>query len=216
MRGREDDCMPDDAATPTAAEQLDALYPKPHKFTVAKDIGWIDPHGRRFVELSPFVALATVGPNGAVDVSPRGGGPGFVRVAEDGKSLTLPDRPGNNRLDSLRNIAEGPGEVGLMFMIPGIDDIYRVNGPATLVVDDELAKSFEEFGKVPKSLVRVEVREAYLHCPRALMRSDLWGDSHRVDRATLPSLSDMITDQLGIDRPKTTHQEQVESLRQGL
>lgn len=203
--------MPDDASA-----KLDALYAPPHKLTVAKDIGVVDKHGRRFIELSPFVALATVGPNGTVDVSPRGGGPGFIRVAEDGKSLLMPDRPGNNRLDSLRNVAEGSGEVGLMFMIPGVDDIYRVNGPASLVVDEDLAKTFEEFGKVPKTLLKIEVREAYLHCPKALMRSDLWGDSHRIDRATLPSLSDMITDQLGVDRPKTTHAEQVESLKQTL
>ena len=203
--------MPDDASA-----KLDALYAQPHKLTVAKDIGVVDKHGRRFIELSPFVALATVGPNGTVDVSPRGGGPGFIRVAEDGKSLLMPDRPGNNRLDSLRNIAEGSGEVGLMFMIPGVDDIYRVNGPASLVVDEDLAKTFEEFGKLPKTLLKIEVREAYLHCPKALMRSDLWGDSHRIDRATLPSLSDMITDQLGVDRPKTTHAEQVDSLKQTL
>lgn len=203
--------MPDDASA-----ELNRLYQPPHKFTVAKDIGWVDKHGRRFIELSPFVALATVGPNGSVDVSPRGGGPGFVHVAEDGKSLVMPDRPGNNRLDSLRNIAEGPGEVGLMFMIPGVDDIYRVNGPASLVVDDALAQEFAEFGKVPKTLLKVEVREAYLHCPKALMRSDLWGDTHRIDRATLPSLSDMVTEQIGIERPKTTHAEQVESLKQTL
>ena len=196
-----------------AAAKLDTLYNPPHERTVAKDIGWIDPHGRRFVELSPFVALATVGPNGTVDVSPRGGGPGFVHVAEDGKSLTLPDRPGNNRLDSLRNVTEGSGEVGLMFMIPGVDDIYRVNGPASLVVDETLAQSFAEFGKVPKSLLRVEVREAYLHCPKALMRADLWGDSHRIERSTLPSLLEMVTEQIGMAKPTTTHQEDVERMR---
>ncbi|ODT88415.1 MSMEG_1061 family FMN-dependent PPOX-type flavoprotein [Phenylobacterium sp. SCN 70-31] len=203
--------MADDAST-----QLDALYHRPHPLTVAKDIGVIDAHGRRFIELSPFVALASVGPDGTVDVSPRGGGPGFIRVSEDGLSLLMPDRPGNNRLDTLRNIAEGSGEVGLMFMIPGVDDIYRVNGPASLVVDDELAKTFEEFGKLPKSLLKVDVREAYLHCPKALMRADLWGDSHRVDRASLPSLSDMISDQLKLERPKATHEQQVEGLRQTL
>jgi len=196
-----------------AAAKLDTLYNPPHERTVAKDIGWIDPHGRRFVELSPFVALATVGPNGTVDVSPRGGGPGFVHVAEDGKSLTLPDRPGNNRLDSLRNVTEGSGEVGLMFMIPGVDDIYRVNGPASLVVDETLAQAFAEFGKVPKSLLRVEVREAYLHCPKALMRADLWGDSHRIERSTLPSLLEMVTEQIGMAKPTTTHQEDVERMR---
>lgn len=199
-----------------AKTELDRLYPPPHPRTVAKDIGWIDPHGRRFISLSPFLTLASVGADGRVDVSPRGGGPGFVRVAEDGKSLMMPDRPGNNRLDSLRNIAEGSGEVGLMFMIPGVDDIYRVNGPATLVVDDALAATFEEFGKVPKTLLRVEVREAYLHCPKALMRADLWGDSHRIDRATLPSLAEMIMDQLNLGKPEATHAQQVEGLRQTL
>jgi PPOX class probable FMN-dependent enzyme len=203
--------MPDDAGA-----KLDALYNPPHKLTVAKDIGVVDKHGRRFIELSPFAALATVGPDGKVDVSPRGGGPGFIRVAEDGKSLLMPDRPGNNRLDSLRNVAHGPGEVGLMFMIPGVDDIYRVNGPASLVVDDELARTFEEFGKVPKTLLKVEVREAYLHCPKALMRADLWGDSHKVDRAALPSLSEMVMDQLGLGKPEATHAQQVEGLKQTL
>jgi PPOX class probable FMN-dependent enzyme len=199
-----------------ASAKLDELYAPPHARTVAKDIGFVDKHGRRFIALSPFCALASVGPTGAVDVSPRGGGPGFVRVAEDGRSLLMPDRPGNNRLDSLRNVAEGSGEVGLMFMIPGVDDIYRVNGPASLVVDDALAATFEEFGKVPKTLLKIEVREAYLHCPKALMRADLWGDSHRIDRATLPSLSEMVMDQLGMGKPDTTHEQQVETLRQTL
>lgn len=203
--------MPDDATA-----RLDAIYKPPHALTVAKDIGYVDAHGRRFIALSPFVALGTVGANGGVDVSPRGGGPGFVRVSEDGLSLFLPDRPGNNRLDSLRNIAEGSGEVGLMFMIPGVDDIYRVNGRANLVVDDVLAAEFEEFGKTPKSLLKVEVREAYLHCPKAMMRADLWGDSHRVDRATLPSLSEMVSDQLKLPKPQATHAQQVESLKQTL
>ena len=203
--------MPDDAAS-----QLDQLYQPPRAMTVAKDIGHVDKHGRRFIELSPFVAMASVGANGTVDVSPRGGGPGFVHVAEDGLSLMLPDRPGNNRLDSLRNIAEGTGEVGLMFMIPGVDDIYRVNGRASLVVDVGLAQGFAEFGKVPKTLLKIEVREAYLHCPKALMRADLWGDSHRIDRATLPSLTEMVTDQLGLEAPKTTHQEQVAGWREQL
>jgi len=203
--------MPDDASA-----KLDALYNPPHKLTVAKDIGVVDKHGRRFIELSPFVAMASVGPSGAVDVSPRGGGPGFIRVSEDGKSLLMPDRPGNNRLDSLRNITEGTGEVGLMFMIPGVDDIYRVNGPASLIVDDALAAEFEEFGKVPKTLLKIEVREAYLHCPKALMRADLWGDSHRIDRASLPSLSEMVMDQLGLGKPEATHEQQVEGLKQTL
>lgn len=202
--------MPDDAST-----ELDRLYPAPKPTTVAKDIGHVDKHGRRFIALSPFVAFASAGADGTVDVSPRGGGPGFVRVAEDGKCLIMPDRPGNNRLDSLRNVATG-GEVGLMFMIPGVDDIYRVNGRASLLVDDALAQDFAEFGKVPKTLLKVEVREAYLHCPKALMRADLWGESHRIDRASLPSLAEMVSEQLGLTKPTSTHAEQVDGMRQTL
>ena len=203
--------MADDATT-----ELNQRYQPPHKFTVAKCLDHIDPHGRRFIELSPFAAVASVGPGGSVDVSPRGGGPGFVRVADDGKSLIMPDRPGNNRLDTLRNIAEGTGEVGFMFMIPGVDDIYRVNGRASVLVDDDLANGFVEFGKIPKTLLKVDVREAYLHCPKALMRADLWGDTYRVDRATLPSLSEMVSDQIGLPKPTATHEEQVEGLKQTL
>lgn len=203
--------MPDDATA-----QLDALYNAPHPVTVAKCLDHVDPHGRRFIALSPFAAIATVGPNGNVDVSPRGGGPGFIRVSEDGRRLLMPDRPGNNRLDTLRNIAEGSGEVGLMFMIPGVDDIYRVNGPAKLVVDAALAEGFEEFGKVPKTLLSIEVREAYLHCPKALMRADLWGDSHKIDRASLPTLSEMVMEQVGMAKPQVTHAQEAEGLRQTL
>ena len=203
--------MADDAAT-----ELGRLYNPPHKFTVAKCLDHVDKHGRRFIELSPFAAIGSIGPEGSLDVSPRGGGPGFVHVSEDGKALIMPDRPGNNRLDTLKNIAEGSGEVGFMFMIPGVDDIYRVNGRASLLVDDALAQDFAEFGKVPKTLLKVEVREAYLHCPKALMRADLWGDSHRVDRATLPSLTEMVSDQIGLPKPATTHAEQVEGLKQTL
>jgi PPOX class probable FMN-dependent enzyme len=196
-------------------DALDQLYKAPHPFVVAKALDRIDPHGRRFISLSPFLVIGSVAETGP-DVSPRGGGPGFVKVAEDGRSLLIPDRPGNNRLDTLKNIASGAGEVGLMFMIPGVDDIYRVNGIADLVVDEALSGEFTEFGKTPKALLRVAVREAFLHCPKALMRADLWGDAHRVDRATLPSLSEMVSDQLNLSKPTATHEEQVEGLRKTL
>ena len=199
-----------------ATETLNDRYKPPHAFVMAKCLDHIDPHGRRFIELSPFAAVASTGPTGSLDVSPRGGGPGFVRVSEDGKSLIMPDRPGNNRLDTLKNIAGGSGEVGFMFMIPGVDDIYRVNGRASVLADDVLAETFIEFGKVPKTLLKVEVREAYLHCPKALMRADLWGDTHRVDRATLPSLTEMVSDQIGLPKPTSTHEEDVAGLKQSL
>ena len=201
--------------TEPASSPLETLYKPPHPLTVAKALDRIDPHGRRFISLSPFLVIGSAG-EGGQDVSPRGGGPGFVKVAEDGRSLLMPDRPGNNRLDTLKNVVSGNGRVGLMFMIPGVDDIYRVNGRASLLVDDDLAADFEEFGKRPRTLLRVEVEEAYLHCPKALMRADLWGESHRVDRAALPSLSEMISDQLNLGKPTATHEEQVEGLRQSL
>jgi PPOX class probable FMN-dependent enzyme len=199
----------------TMQDQLDRLYKPPHPLVVAKTLDRIDPHGRRFIELSPFVVVGSAGDSG-VDVSPRGGGAGFVKVSEDGLSLLMPDRPGNNRLDTLKNIASGADQVGLMFMIPGVDDIYRVNGVASLVVDEALNAQFEEFGKLPKALLRIAVREAFLHCPRALMRADLWGESHRVERSVLPSLSEMVSDQLKLAKPTATHEEQVAGLRQGL
>ena len=201
--------------TEAMQDQLDRLYKSPHPLVVAKSLDRIDPHGRRFIELSPFLVIGSVSEAG-VDVSPRGGGAGFVRVSEDGLSVLMPDRPGNNRLDTLKNIASGSGEVGLMFMIPGVDDIYRVNGVASLVVDDALAATFEEFGKIPKAILRVAVREAFLHCPKALMRADLWGESHRVERSVLPSLSEMVSDQLKLAKPTATHDEQVAGLRQTL
>ena len=198
----------------TMQDQLARLYQPPHPRTVAKAIDHVDPHGRRFIALSPFVVMGSVG-QGGVDVSPRGGGPGFVKVDEAGRTLLMPDRPGNNRIDSLKNLAD-TGEVGLMFMIPGVDDIYRVNGRAELADDPALIQAFVEFGKPPRSVLRIAVREAFLHCPKALMRADLWGDSHRVDRATLPSLAEMVSDQIGLPKPTATHEEQVAHLRETL
>jgi predicted pyridoxine 5'-phosphate oxidase superfamily flavin-nucleotide-binding protein len=127
----------------------------------------------------------------------------------------MPDRPGNNRLDTLKNIAAS-GEIGLMFMIPGVDDIYRVNGVGALVDDPALADELSEFGKPPKAILRIAVREAFLHCPKALMRADIWGDSHKIDRATLPSLVEMVSDQLNLPKPTSTHEEQVAGLRDSL
>jgi PPOX class probable FMN-dependent enzyme len=195
----------------TMQAELDRLYKPPHPLTVAKALDHVDVHGRRFIALSPFAVIGSVSDTG-VDVSPRGGGPGFVKVDADGKALFMPDRPGNNRLDTLKNIAVS-GEVGLMFMIPGVDDIYRVNGVGALIDDPALSEQLSEFGKPPKAILRIAVREAFLHCPKALMRADIWGDSHKIDRSTLPSLAEMVSDQLKLPKPAATHEEQVESLR---
>ena len=123
--------------------------------------------------MSPFCVLATSGSDGSVDASPRGGNPGFVHVAGPNR-LLMPDRSGNNRIDSFRNIVEGSGFVQLIFFVPGIDETLRVGGKGTLSADPELLASMVEFGKPPRAVLRIDVHEAYFHCGKALMRSKLW------------------------------------------
>jgi PPOX class probable FMN-dependent enzyme len=191
---------------------LDGLYRQPNPLTLKKTLDRVEKHGARFIARSPFCVIASAGPDGSMDVSPRGGVPGFVRVADE-KTLLMPDRPGNNRLDTLRNLLAGPGRVGLMFMIPGIDDIYRVNGRASVTDDPALIATFEEFGKTPKVLVRIAVEEAFLHCPKALMRGALWDASTWADRSEIPSVAEMVSDQLGLGKPKLSDAEIVESYK---
>jgi PPOX class probable FMN-dependent enzyme len=185
-----------------ALDDLDRLYAAPKPRSVAKAIDHVDPHAARFISLSPFLVLASVGADGTVDASPRGGPPGFVRVAGPNR-LLMPDRPGNNRLDSYRNILSGDGEIGMLFFIPGVDDCLRLNGHASLRDDAELLASMVEFGKPPRTVVEVAVREVYLHCPKAMMRAGLWSDAARQPRSVLPSLGEMIRDQTGIDTGET-------------
>jgi hypothetical protein len=178
-------------------QDLDRLYPVPTPRAVAKAIDHIDPHAARFISLSPFCVFATCGANGTVDASPRGGAPGFIKIA-NAKQLRMPDRQGNNRLDSFRNILGGAGEIGMIFFIPGIDDTLRINGRAALNNDPALLSSMIEFGKLPRAVVEISVREAYLHCPKALMRSRLWSPDAQIKRSELPSLGMMILDQTGL------------------
>jgi PPOX class probable FMN-dependent enzyme len=184
-------------------EDLDRLYPAPKPRTLAKVIDHVDRHAARFIALSPFCVFATVGADGSVDASPRGGAPGFVRV-EGPRRLLMPDRPGNNRLDSFRNLLSGSGEVGMLFFIPGIDDALRLNGRASLSDDPALLASLVEFGKPPRTVVEIAVREVYLHCPKAMMRARLWDTGVHQPRAALPSLGEMIRDQTGMGEAETT------------
>jgi hypothetical protein len=179
-----------------ALEDLDRLYPAPKPRTVAKVIDHIDPHAARFIALSPFCVFATVGADGTVDASPRGGAPGFVHIAGP-RRLLLPDRPGNNRLDSFRNLLSGAGEIGMLFFVPGIDDALRLNGRASLSDDPALLDTMVEFGKPPRTVVEIAVREVYLHCPKAMMRARIWDPATHIARDTLPSLGEMIRDQTG-------------------
>lgn len=179
--------------------ELRTVYPKPGDGAVNKQLDWIDPHSRRFIELSPFLCIGTSRPDGLADVSPRGGEPGFVHILDD-RRLAMPDRPGNNRLDTLTNIAHSPS-VGLLFFLPGFDEMLRVNGVAETVTTPELMARFTVEGKPPRSVLVIEVKEVYLHCTKALKRSALWSPESHVPRDTLPSFGQMLRDQMNLPVP---------------
>lgn len=189
----------------TTLEDLRTLYAQPRERSVLKQLSALDRHCIRFVELSPFVVLATAGADGKLDASPRGGAPGFVQVV-DATTVLLPDAPGNNRLDSLTNIVAAP-QVGLLFMVPGVDETLRINGEAALSAEEADIQRCIDERRTPKLVIRVTVREAYLHCAKALMRSKLWNPQGHVDRATLPSMGQMINEQAGIKTPAETQEE---------
>lgn len=195
---------------------LDRLYRPPGKLVLDKVLNLVEKHGRSFIALSPFCVVSSAGSDGAIDVSPRGGEPGFVHVSEDGRTLFLPDRPGNNRLDTLRNLLAGSGRIGLMFMIPGFEDVYRVNGRAAATDDPDLLAQFEEFGKLPRLVIAVTVEEAFFHCPKAIMRSRLWDPEAQVDRATLPTGAEMIFDQLQLGKVPVSEEQIVASYKEQL
>jgi uncharacterized protein len=180
---------------------------------VAKEIKLLDRHCRRFVELSPFFVLATSSAGGG-DVSPRGGPAGFVKVL-DNASLMIPDFPGNNRLDSLENILEN-GRVGLLFFVPGVDETLRVNGRATIDTDPELRALGTVDGRLPIAVIRVTIEQAYLHCGKALMRSALWDPAIQIERSTLPSIGEMIKDQINQPTPAETQAEMLERYKETL
>jgi PPOX class probable FMN-dependent enzyme len=169
---------------------LRTLFKAPGKLALLKELDHLDRHCRRFVELSPFLCLATSGADGRADNSPRGDAPGFVEVMDE-KTLILPDRPGNNRIDSLANIVHQPA-VGLLFFIPGFTETLRVNGRAKLVTAPDLLARFAVDGRLPKLVVVITVDEAFLQCSKALIRSKLWSDEAKVDRKALPTLGQMI------------------------
>jgi PPOX class probable FMN-dependent enzyme len=187
--------------TDIAAGDLATIYPAPSPRVVAKARPEIDAHAAKFIAMSPFCVLATSGPDGSVDASPRGGNPGFIHVVSP-KELAMPDRSGNNRIDSFRNILEGSGQLQLIFFVPGIDETLRVGGTGKLSAEPDLLASMEEFGKSPRAVLNIAVREVYFHCGKALMRSKLWSPDVKVERAELPSISQIIHDQTKLGEPE--------------
>lgn len=175
-------------------DALRAHYPAQSKIVRLKCLSAIDEHIARFISLSPFLVIGSSHPESGTDVSPRGDAPGFAQVV-DANTVMIPDRPGNNRLDTLSNMMANP-EVGLIFFIPGVEETARLNGRAAMVTDAEKLSQFEVNGKAPRAAILVDVREAYLHCAKALKRSKLWEEDYRIDRAELPTLGRMVSDQI--------------------
>ncbi len=194
--------MADDAASrdPHAvrdAAALASLYAAPSPLAAMKTLDRLDKWCRRFLELSPFVAMASAGGDGAADVGPRGDRPGFVKVLDD-RTIAIPDRPGNNRIDTLRNIVANP-EVATLFLIPGVEETLRINGRARLTRDPALLAAMEVDGKPAKLAIVVEIREAFLHCAKAFKRSKLWDPAAQAPKGTLPTIARMIGDQKKLD-----------------
>ena len=196
-------------------EELRSSYGEPSERAVKKSLDRLDRHCRRFIELSPFVVIASSGADGRADCSPRGDAAGFVAVLDD-RTVLLPDRRGNNRADSLSNVVENP-YVGLLFMIPGADETLRLNGRAALTTDPILLDPLAVNGRAPRSGLVVEVEEVFLQCTKALVRAKLWADESRVDRkAALPSFGQMLADHVGLPDGEAVDRELRAKIRETL
>jgi hypothetical protein len=190
------DSFPSPPAAPTA-DQVLGSYRGVSRLVQDKVIHHLDEHCTAFIRLSPFATLATASDDGWPDVSPRGGDPGFVKVL-DAHTLVLPDRQGNNRVDSLRNLAGNP-RAALMFLVPGIDESLRVYGTTTLLPPDALDLDLTEFGRAPRSVLVLHVERAYFQCSKAVMRSGLWDPAARVERSVFPPFSQVLRDHCRTD-----------------
>ena len=206
---------PQHITTPTA---LRNLYGPARERSLKKEIPSLDAHAVRFIGLSPFVVLASSDAQGHMDASPRGGDAGFVKVLDE-QTLLLPDAPGNNRLDTLENII-ATGRLGTLFMVPGFDETLRMNGRAVLSTDPADLALCADARRTPARVIRLTVESVYLHCGKSLMRSQLWDASRQTDRAQLPSMAEMMRDQIrafkGEDIVAETQAQMLERYRQSL
>ncbi|HEY2540407.1 MAG TPA: pyridoxamine 5'-phosphate oxidase family protein [Stellaceae bacterium] len=192
-------------------QQLRKIYGEPMERAVKKQLTRLDRHCRNFIALSPFLVIASSDPAGRCDASPKGDMPGFVRVVDD-TTLLIPDRLGNNRVDTLGNLLLRPG-VGLIFFVPGVNETLRVNGRAQVTTDPSLLEPLAVNGKVPRSGILVAAEEIYFHCGKALIRSDLWNPKKHVARGSWPSLGRIIAEQVGGMDPDDAERQTAESYR---
>ena len=200
-------------STIATLDELRGCYPQPLERSLRKSLTTLDAHMRHFISLSPFLCLGTSGEGGG-DVTPRGDSPGFVHVLDD-RTLLIPDWQGNNRLDSLSNIVTNPS-VGLLFMIPGVNETLRINGVAEISMEPALVERWTVNGKHPRSAMRVTVREAYLHCAKAVNRAALWDPSKHINRSALPSYGTMLADQVEGLSQEESERQGAEMARRGM
>ncbi len=178
----------------TTESELRELIGSPSERAIKKDVAVLDAHCRDFIARSPFLLLATASARGRCDVSPKGDVPGFVRVLDD-RHLVIPDRPGNKRLDGMRNLLQNP-HAGMIFLIPGREETLRVNGRASIIRDPEILESLTAHGKRPLVAIGLEVEECFFHCPKAFRRSELWNPERWLDHAALPSMARVLFEQI--------------------
>lgn len=172
----------------TTPDELALIYKRPTERMMKKELDHVDALGRAFIAASPFLVLASGG-QGGLDCSPKGEKPGFIQIDDDGRTLLIPDRPGNNRIDSLKNLIEGQ-RIGLIFLVPGANEAFRVNGRARISCDPNLKRRFVVEGKEPRTVIVVTVEQAFQHCPKALVRSDLWNAGRGSRPESVPTLGD--------------------------
>ena len=200
-----------DDTTLQSADEVRAHYAEPSHMSVAKEIDYLDRHCRAFIALSPLVVVASSDAEGRLDATPRGDAPGFVAVLDD-TTLVIPDRRGNNRVDTMLNLVANP-KVGLLFFVPGINETLRVNGTARVTTDPVLLAPLIADGKVPKVGVVVSAEEVFFHCGKPLIRSKLWDPAAKVERSAFPTLGKILADQIaGADR--TSFEERIENAYQ--
>ena len=192
-------------STITTIDQLRSIYKVPSERSVLKELTYIDPHIQRFISLSPFLVISSGDQHHQMDSSPRGGDAGFVKVL-DQQTLIIPDSIGNNRLDTLTNII-ATSQVGLLFFVPGLDEVVRVNGRATLQTDVDLLNHFVELKNKPKLVIKVIVEAAYIHCPKAMMRSKLWSVQSHQSIDAMPTIGQIISDQTKSEGPVESREE---------
>ncbi|MDO3388043.1 pyridoxamine 5'-phosphate oxidase family protein [Gilvimarinus sp. SDUM040013] len=178
----------------SSVEHLRELYDTPMDLVIKKQQSKLDQYSTQFLELSPFVILSTSNARGSMDCSPRGDFPGFIQILDE-NTIAIPDRPGNNRLDSLSNIVENPN-VGILALIPGFKECLRVNGEAKIVTNVGLLKRFEYQGKLPKTVIVVSIAETFFHCAKAITRSKIWKVEAQAERNIMPSLGEILTKQI--------------------